>query len=127
MTLIIERIISSFLIITGLSYLFQGLVWKDLVKELLTKPVWLMMWSLLFLPWGLVVIFTHNLWVANWTVIITIIGWLITAKCVLYLVIPSWSNFVKNWSDDFLQRYIQIAGGIETILGGGLLFLSFAS
>ena len=127
MALIIERIICSFLIITGLSYLFQSLIWKDLVKELLTKPVWLMLWSLLFLPWGLIVVFGHNIWVMNWTVMITIIGWLITTKCVLYLVIPSWANFVKNWSDDFLQRYIEIAGGIETILGGGLLFLTFAS
>lgn len=126
MTLIIERIIASFLIITGLSYWFQSLVWKDLVKELLTKPTALMFWSILFLPWGLIVVFGHNLWVANWTVIITLIGWLITTKCVLYLLVPSWANFVKNWSDDFLQRYIHIAGGVETILGGVLLVLSFA-
>ncbi len=126
MALIIERIISSFLIITGLSYWFYSLVWKDLVKELLTKQTWLMIWSLLFLPWGLVVVFGHNLWVANWTVIITVIGWLITTKCVLYLLVPGWSNFVKQWSDEFLQRYIQIAGGVEAMLGGILLFLSFA-
>ncbi len=127
MTLIIERIIASFLIVTGLSYLSHSSIWKDLIRELLAKPLWLMIWSLLFLPWGLIVIFGHNLWVSNWSVIITIVGWLITTKCVLYLVIPSWSKFVKNWSDEFLQRYIKIAGGIETILGGGLLFLSFAS
>ncbi|ACB51547.1 hypothetical protein cce_2197 [Crocosphaera subtropica ATCC 51142] len=126
MTLIIERIIASFLIITGLSYLFQSAVWKDLVKELLTKPTGLIFWSLLFLPWGLIVVFGHNLWVTNWTVLITIIGWLVTTKCVLYLLVPSWANFVKNWSDEFLQRYIRIAGGVETILGGVLLFLSFA-
>ncbi len=125
MALIIERIIASFLIITGLSYLLQSLVWKDLVKELLTKPMWLMMWSLLFLPWGLIVVFGHNFWVANWTVMFTVIGWFITVKCALYLLVPGWSKFVKNWSDDFLQRYIQIAGGVEVILGGGLLFLSF--
>ncbi|MDJ0729633.1 MAG: hypothetical protein QNJ33_06520 [Crocosphaera sp.] len=127
MTLIIERVISSFLIITGLSYLFQSLVWKDLVKELLSKPTWLMFWSLLFLPWGLIVVFNHNLWVANWTVIFTILGWLVTIKCCLYLLFPGWANFVKQWSNEFLQRYIQIAGVVETILGGGLLFFSFAS
>lgn len=126
MTLIIERIIASFLIVTGLSYLLQSLVWKDLVKELLTKPTWLVSWSLLFLPWGLILVFGHNLWVGNWTVIITILEWLITIKCILYLLIPGWANFVKDWSDEFLQRYIQIAGIVETIFGGGLLFLSFA-
>lgn len=126
MTIIIERIIATFLIITGLSYLLQSFVWKDLIKELLTKQTWLIFWSLLFLPWGLIVVFVHNLWVANWTVMITILGWLITIKCVLYLLVPGWANFVKNWSDEFLQRYIKIAGVVETILGGGLLFLSLA-
>lgn len=125
MTLIIERIVASFLIVTGLSYLSHSSIWKDLVKELLAKPVWLTLWSLLFLPWGLVVIFAHNIWVMNWSVIVTIIGCLITTKCVLYLVIPGWSKFVKNWSDEFLQRYIQIAGVIETILGGVVLLSTF--
>ncbi len=125
MTLIIERVFASFLIITGLSYLFQSLVWKDLVKEMLTKSSWLMLWSLLFLPWGLIVVFGHNLWVTKWTVMITVFGWLVTIKCVLYLLYPSWASFVKNWSDEFLQRYIQIAGVVEAMLGGVLLFLSF--
>ncbi|MGB5770536.1 MAG: hypothetical protein WBM32_11815 [Crocosphaera sp.] len=125
MTLIIERVFASFLILTGLSYLFQSLVWKDLVKELFTKPTWLMLWSILFLPWGLIVVFGHNLWVANWTVLITVFGWFVTIKCVLYLLYPNWANFVKNWSDEFLQRYIQIAGVFEAILGGVLFFLSF--
>lgn len=125
MMLVIEQVTATFLIITGLSYLFQSAVWRDLIEKLLPNKSWLMMWSLLFLPWGLIIVFGHNLWVANWTVLITILGWLITVKCVLYLLFPDWANFVKRWSDDFLQRYIQIAGALETLLGGAILFLTF--
>ncbi|MGK7939249.1 MAG: hypothetical protein AB4062_03660 [Crocosphaera sp.] len=125
MTLVIEQVFATFLIVTGLSYLFQSAVWKDLIDELLNNKSWLMMWSLLFLPWGLIIVFGHNLWVANWTVLITVLGWFITLKCALYLLVPDWANFVKRWSDDFLQRYIQIAGAVETLVGGIVLFLSF--
>ena len=35
MTLVIEQVFATFLIVTGLSYLFQSAVWKDLIDELL--------------------------------------------------------------------------------------------
>ena len=125
MTLIIERIFASFLLITGISYLVQRVIWKELVQEFLKKPTWLMFWSLLFLPLGLIIVFGHNLWVGNWPVIITVVGWIITIKCTLYLLVPNWASFVQKWSDEFLERYIAIAGIIEAILGGVLLVLSF--
>ena len=125
MALIIERVFSSFLIITGLSYLLQSFVWKNFVQDVLKKPTRLMLWSILFLPWGLIIIFGHNLWFASGSVLITVLGWIITIKCSLSLLLPSWATFVNQWSDDFLQRYIQTAGVIEAILGAILLVLSF--
>lgn len=125
MELIIERVFSSFLIITGLSYLLQSLVWKNFVQDVLKKPTWLMLWSILFLPWGLIIIFGHNLWLASGSVLITVLGWIITIKCSLSLLLPSWATFVNQWSDDFLRRYIQTAGVIEAILGTILLVFSF--
>ena len=124
MTLIIERVLAILLVFTGLSYSIQSLLWRDLVKDRLENPTWVLMWSLLFLPWGLVVVIGHNLWVANWPVIVTILGWLITLKCVAYLLFPSWANFVLKWSDDFLQRYIQISGAVIAILGAIIVFLT---
>ncbi len=85
-----------------------------------------MLLSLWFLPWGLLIVFGHNIWGANWQVIITVLGWFITLKCILYLLVPNWANFVNRWSDEFLQRYIQMAGGVDTILGAIILFLSFS-
>ncbi len=38
---------------------------------------------------GVVIILTHNLWVANWTAIITIIGWLAFIKGIWIIVLPS--------------------------------------
>lgn len=124
MTLLIERVSAVFLVVVGLSYFLQGLVWRNLVQELLKNKTWLMLWSLLFLPWGLIIVLGHNIWLPSWQVIITILGWWVTIKCVLYLLFPDWSNFVNSWQDEFLQGYIQIAGVIVAGLGGVLLFLT---
>ncbi|MEA5532600.1 hypothetical protein [Crocosphaera sp. XPORK-15E] len=125
MELIIERVVASFLVVVGLSYAIQNTIWKDLIKELLKQPIWLIFWSILFLPLGLIVIMGHNLWVPNWQVIITILGWLVTLKCVLYLLFPQWVNFVLTWSDEFLERYIRVSGIVVTLIGCVLAFLAF--
>lgn len=124
MTLIIERIVASFLVLVGLSYLIQSLIWRDLVKELLMQPIWTLFWSILFLPFGLMIVIGHNLWVADWLVIVTILGWLVTIKCGFYLLFPQWANFILKWSDEFLQRYIMISGAVITVMGFSLAFLT---
>ena len=126
MELIIERAVALFYLIAGLSCIIQARIWIDLSKELLKKPSSLIVWSIQLLPFGLIVILGHNLWVADWRVIITLVGWLATTKCVLYLLFPRWSAFILNWSDTFLRRYLTVGGAIIAALGMLLTFMSFS-
>ncbi len=126
MELIIERAVALFYLIAGLSCILQARIWIDLSKELLKKPSSLIVWSIQFLPFGLIVILGHNLWVADWRVIITLVGWLATIKCVVYLLYPRWSAFMLNWSDSFMRRYLTVGGAIIAVLGMLLTFWSFS-
>jgi hypothetical protein len=44
---------------------------------------------------GLLIVKYHNVWTGNWTVLITILGWLATIKGVLIIAVPS---FVERFS-----------------------------
>lgn len=44
--------------------------------------------ALMILPWGLVVIFTHNDWALDFSLIVTLLGWIWTIKISLWLFIP---------------------------------------
>ena len=125
MELVLERVVALVLLITGLSYIFQARVWMELVKELLEKRTRLLLWSLLWLPFGLIVILGHNLWVSDWRMLITLVGWLVTLKCVLYLLFPRWAGFVRKWSNGFLRRYITVAGVAIAIVGIVVTLFSF--
>ena len=126
MELIIERVVALFYLIAGLSCIIQARIWIDLSKELLKKPSSLIVWSIQFLPFGLIVILGHNLWVADWRIIVTLVGWLATIKCVLYLLFPRWSAFILNWSDTFMRRYLTVGGVIIAALGMLITFMSFS-
>ena len=72
---------------------------------------------------GTFLVLAHNLWVADWRVIITLLAWLILIKGILRLFFP---EKIMGWAARFAnQRTILIASGIFLIIGTYLLRMSF--
>ena len=75
---------------------------------------------------GIVVVLTHNLWVASWRVIITIYGWGGIIKGVWLIVFP-------NRTSKFIQAYkkhktLLVAHSfVVLILGAVLIFVGYAA
>ena len=97
----LAQIIGPFFIIVWLSMLFN---WKNLSKiflELLESKA--MSWTLSFfmiILW-LIMITIHNIWIKDWTVIITILWWIILVKWSFIMLFP---NFMLNLSKFFLEK-----------------------
>ena len=71
-------------------------------------------------PWRLLLVVTHNVWVADLTVIVTLLGWAWTIKGTLYLLVPDlparkFKHFVER------PRHFVIAGVCLCALGVGVL------
>jgi uncharacterized membrane protein len=76
------------------------------------------MMGLLAVIVGFLIVHYHNLWAKDWTVLITIIGWLALTKGVLIIVFP---KFVHRLSKSFLtDRALQIYPYVTLLVG--LLF-----
>lgn len=119
----VTTVISWMILVLGLSYFFQPGQWALLAKDATDSPHRFFPMILFVLVLGLTVIRTHNLWVLGWPVVITVMGWLMTIKGVVYLVFPGLTKIFASWSDHFLRVYIRSAGVLFIILGG-LLVLS---
>src|SRR3954451_10602623 len=73
------------LVIFGLSHAAQPRLWVDffvMLKRTEFAPIIIGMYTL---STGLVILLGHNLWVWSWPVFVTIAGWGMTAKAMLYL------------------------------------------
>lgn len=67
---------------------------------------------------GFLIVHYHNLWGRDWTVLITIMGWLALIKGVLIIVFP---KFIQRLSEPFLtERALKIIPYVT--LAVGLLF-----
>ena len=117
----IAQIIGLLFCIDAVGVLVNTAFYRRIVEEFIESPALCYLGGILALFFGLFILNFNNAWTADWTVIITIIGWLSVVKGVLLIVFPKvYLNF-SNWMrmGDAMMRYI----GIIYLLIG--LFLTF--
>ena len=117
----IAQIIGLLFGIVAVGVLINTAIYRRMVEEFTESPALCYLGGILALFFGLFILNFNNAWTTDWTVIITIIGWLSVVKGVLLIVFPKvYLNF-SNWMrmGDAMMRYIGI---IYLLLG---LFLTF--
>ncbi len=79
--------------------------------------------TLMPLIFGAFIVVLHHHWVSNWTVLVTIVGWLILLAGVFRAIFPAvWINRVKVCQK---KANLNVIGGVVFILGVVFLFCGF--
>ena len=128
--LLAEQVLAYLFILWGLSFIVQTKLWVKLVKFLYSRDeqtfnLICLVNGLLWLPFGLFFVLTHNHWDMNSSIIVTVMGWLIVIKCSLLLLYPKIAfkaKVIYGKEGSFLKKYIKVCGILYTLIG--LLVLS---
>lgn len=117
-TLFMERFVTILILATGLSHAAQPARWAAFFTDLLSKPYAALVIGTLTLPLGLAIVLTHNIWVMDMAVIVTILGWGWTVKSTLYLLLP---RTVDRWREHCTgsrgERNLLRVGAVMAVLG----------
>jgi uncharacterized protein YjeT (DUF2065 family) len=117
----IEIITSIVMLVLGFSYMFAAAYWSALVRDSVEDPQRFLVFALVILVLGLIIIQTHNVWVADWEVAVTLIGWAMTVKAVFFLMSPGMAKWFREWSDRMITNYVRIGGVVLTLVSIMLL------
>jgi hypothetical protein len=124
----IARLMGPLLAIIGIGMatglLMEGETYSSLLKEFLgSRPV-IFITGILALTAGLAIVNAHNLWVADWRVIVTILGWLLVLRGVMLLVFPS---AVQTLGDRVVAHPPGVVAGaaISFVLGAILCIMGY--
>lgn len=112
-----EWILACALIVVGASLLTRSRVWINGITMSATHPLAPILWGLYALIAGLAVVFTHNLWVSDARVIVTVIGWIALASGVLFLMAPEVYGWVLRRLP-VTPQLVALRGLIRIALGG---------
>jgi len=87
-SIFLAKLIGPFFLIVGTSLLINTPAFRGITEEFLNSPALVFLTGLMILPAGLALVLTHNVWTADWRVLITILGWLTVIAGALRLLAP---------------------------------------
>ena len=87
-SIFLAKLIGPFSLVLGLGALFNRETVHAILNQFIGNRAILFLAGLITFPAGLAIVLTHNVWVADWPVIITIVGWLTAFSGAIRIVAP---------------------------------------
>lgn len=107
----------------GLSLIFQRKHWLEYAEAVMSNPTYLMLLCIASLLPSLTIILWHNVWVSNFSVILTIMGWVMVVGFSVIVVMPGLILPIYRWFSLSDKAFLVIGKGLGLLLIGVLLIL----
>ena len=121
----LERLFAPALVIVGLSHLLYPRRWADLFLAVKASGYGSLLVGTFTLPVGLLTIIGHNKWDLDWPVGITLLGWGMTIKAAIYLLVPhSFERVIAHGPEKSHQGF-RVVGAVAAVYGGILTWRVF--
>ena len=121
-SLFLARLIGPVMLVIGLAVFANQRGFREMAEEFMASRALMFLAGLIIMPAGLAIVLTHNLWTADWRVLITIFGWLNVVGGAVRLFEPPF--LIKTGRAMLKQPYFTaVAAAIWVVLG--LLFCFF--
>ena len=115
-SILLGQIWGGFLVISGLA----GVLWPRVFVRLYKDKRYNFLVGGVLLVLGLVTVVLHNLWVADWRVVITILGWLALILGALQIA------FAKSLAQEATTKVqVQISSIIHVLVGAFLIWVTY--
>jgi hypothetical protein len=84
----LAKLIGPICLVIGLALAFNTGVYRAMAEQFLASYALIFLAGLITLSSGLAIVLTHNVWTADWRVVITILGWLFVVAGIFRTVAP---------------------------------------
>lgn len=88
-SILVAKIMALLYLASGLAALFGQISFKKFADDYKKSPALTFLTGFTALVFGMIIVQYHNVWVKNWTVLITFIGWAALLKGIMLIVFPN--------------------------------------
>jgi len=123
-SIFIARLLGPVLILIGLALLLRGEAFREILREFLASKALHYLAGVLGLLGGLALVLTHNVWTADWRVIITLIGWLAIVRAIVTIF---WPDHLVALGNAMLRsrKAFPVSATIDILLGLVLCYYAY--
>ncbi len=123
-SIFLAKLIGPLLFFMGVSLLVNHEAFRLMADQLLRNFALIYLSGTIMLVAGLAVVNLHNLWVRDWRVAITVLGWLCIVGGIIRIVIPQHAAAMS--AAELTAPGWLIACGIVTgLIGAGLTYIGY--
>ena len=87
-SIFLAKLIGPFALALGIGVLVNRANMRTVLDEFIRNRALMFLAGVVTMPAGLAIVLTHNVWVANWPVLITVIGWLAAITGAFRIIAP---------------------------------------
>jgi len=95
-SLLLARVIGPYMLIAGIGLFISRDKYLSLLDELQGQTLLMMVMGAFTLILGLLMVQFHNIWVMDWRVLITLVGWSALIKGAIAMAIPGAMNAIAD-------------------------------
>jgi len=123
-SLFLARLLGPLLLVPGIGLLLNPRGFRTVLLEVVGSLTLIYLFGLIDLAAGLAIVLTHNVWVANWRVLITLIGWLLLIRGAIRILA---ADRLKPFAAKLFRNklLIPVSGGVMVILGLILCYFGY--
>jgi hypothetical protein len=118
----LARLIGPVLLIAGIGLLANRRAFNAMAQDVLRSHALVYLFGLIDLAIGLAIVLTHNVWVADWRVLITLMGWLSIVRGTVRIVFP---DQVMKLGARLLRRDAAMTASLAVAIVLGLVLIYF--
>lgn len=122
----LAQIIGPTIAVAGGSILLNATQFREVAQDIMRSPGLVFVIGHIALPAGLATVLVHNIWVADWRVIITILGWLAITGGIIRILAPQRAGVVGREALA-KPRTLILAGCVWLFVGLTLSYFGFAN
>jgi hypothetical protein len=124
LSIFLAKVLGLYLVILGLWLFIRCRSAETEIQGMMASPGAMTMGGILGLIFGLLIVVSHNVWHLDWTVIITIIGYLALTKALFNLFFHETAMRFFNWWVQH-RKVMMISNVVTLIMGLFLLYHGF--
>ena len=120
----LARLIGPVMALVGISLLMNETAFRKMAMEFLRSPALIFFSGMILMPAGLAVVLSHNVWVLNWPLIITLLGWIAVVSGALRVFAPD--RALKIGKKAIASKeIITVAAASWLVIGAVLCYFGF--
>jgi uncharacterized membrane protein HdeD (DUF308 family) len=93
----VAKILALTYISAGIAALSGKLTFRKIIEDFEGSSGLTFVTGFITIVFGMLLVEYHNIWVKDWTVLITIIGWVSLLKGVMLIIFPQIISSYRNW------------------------------